>query len=75
MAATGDSIEASLIERVLGEYRERLGLSGIAWARRLSRATMRNIKQNLFIAFVYNALGCRLRPGCSMGSSVCSSGR
>jgi Cu+-exporting ATPase len=32
-------------------------LGGIVRARRLSRATMRNIRQNLFFAFVYNALG------------------
>ena len=32
-------------------------LAGIARARALSRATMRNIRQNLFFAFVYNALG------------------
>jgi Cu+-exporting ATPase len=31
-------------------------LGGILRARRLSRATMRNIKENLFFAFVYNAL-------------------
>ena len=32
-------------------------LRGIARARRLSEATMRNIRQNLIFAFVYNALG------------------
>jgi hypothetical protein len=32
-------------------------LMGIARARALSRATMRNIRQNLFLAFVYNAIG------------------
>ena len=31
-------------------------LQGIVRARRLSRATMRNIRQNLFFAFVFNAL-------------------
>ncbi len=38
-------------------------LRGIARARRLSRATMRNIKQNLFFAFVYNALGVPVAAG------------
>ncbi|MGH9509167.1 MAG: HAD-IC family P-type ATPase, partial [Terriglobales bacterium] len=38
-------------------------LSGIVRARRLSRATMRNIRQNLFFAFVYNALGVPIAAG------------
>jgi P-type Cu+ transporter len=38
-------------------------LSGIARARALSRATMRNIRQNLFFAFVYNALGVPIAAG------------
>jgi Cu+-exporting ATPase len=38
-------------------------LRGIARARRLSRATMKNIKQNLFFAFVYNALGIPVAAG------------
>jgi len=38
-------------------------LRGIAKAIRLSRATMRNIRQNLFFAFLYNALGIPLAAG------------
>jgi Cu+-exporting ATPase len=38
-------------------------LAGIARARTLSHATMRNIRQNLFLAFVYNALGVPLAAG------------
>ena len=38
-------------------------LRGIVRARRLSRATMGNIKQNLFFAFVYNALGVPIAAG------------
>jgi len=38
-------------------------LGGILRARRLSRATMRNIKQNLFWAFVYNTLGVPIAAG------------
>jgi Cu+-exporting ATPase len=38
-------------------------LNGIVRARHLSRATMRNIRQNLFFAFVYNALGVPLAAG------------
>jgi Cu+-exporting ATPase len=38
-------------------------LRGIVRARHLSRATMRNIRQNLFFAFVYNALGVPIAAG------------
>ncbi|HRD27773.1 MAG TPA: HAD-IC family P-type ATPase, partial [Caulobacter sp.] len=38
-------------------------LTGIARARRLSRATMRNIRQNLAFAFLYNAAGVPVAAG------------
>jgi len=38
-------------------------LRGIARARKLSRATMRNIRQNLFFAFVYNSIGVPIAAG------------
>ncbi len=38
-------------------------LTGIVRARKLSRATMANIRQNLFFAFVYNALGVPVAAG------------
>jgi Cu+-exporting ATPase len=38
-------------------------LQGIASARQLSRATMRNIRQNLFFAFFYNAIGVPVAAG------------
>jgi len=38
-------------------------LAGIARARALSRATMRNIRQNLFLAFVYNVVGIPVAAG------------
>ena len=38
-------------------------LTGVARARSLSRATMRNIRQNLFFAFVYNAAGVPVAAG------------
>jgi Cu+-exporting ATPase len=38
-------------------------LNGIVRARQLSRATMRNIRQNLFFAFVYNSLGVPIAAG------------
>ncbi|TCT09199.1 Cu+-exporting ATPase [Tepidamorphus gemmatus] len=38
-------------------------LTGIVRARRLSRATMRNIRQNLFFAFLYNAAGVPVAAG------------
>jgi Cu+-exporting ATPase len=38
-------------------------LRGVARARRLSQATMRNIRQNLFFAFVYNSIGVPIAAG------------
>jgi Cu+-exporting ATPase len=38
-------------------------LRGIVRARRLSRATMRNIRQNLFFAFIYNMAGVPIAAG------------
>jgi Cu+-exporting ATPase len=38
-------------------------LGGILRARRLSRAAMANIRQNLFFAFIYNAIGIPVAAG------------
>jgi Cu+-exporting ATPase len=38
-------------------------LTGIVRARRLSQAVMRNVRQNLFFAFFYNALGVPIAAG------------
>lgn len=38
-------------------------LSGIVRARRLSQTTMGNIRQNLFLAFIYNAAGIQIAAG------------
>ena len=54
---TDVAIESAGITLVKGDLR------GIVRARRLSRATMRNIRQNLFFAFVYNALGVPVAAG------------
>jgi Cu+-exporting ATPase len=51
------AIESAGITLVKGDLR------GVARARRLSRATMRNIRQNLFLAFVYNAVGVPVAAG------------
>jgi len=47
-------------------------LYGIVRARRLSRATMRNIRQNLFSPSSTTASACRSRRACSTRSSACS---
>jgi Cu+-exporting ATPase len=54
---TDVAIESAGVTLVKGDLR------GIARARRLSRATMRNICQNLFFAFIYNALGVPIAAG------------
>ena len=54
---TDVAIEASDITLVSGS------LAGLVTAIRLSRATMRNIRQNLFLAFVYNIVGIPIAAG------------
>ena len=54
---TDVAMESAGVTLVKGDLR------GIARARRLSRATMRNIRQNLFFAFVYNTLGVPIAAG------------
>ena len=54
---TDVAMESAGITLVKGDLR------GIVRARRLSRQTMRNIKQNLFFAFVYNAAGVPIAAG------------
>jgi hypothetical protein len=53
----GVDMESAGITLVKGDLR------GIAKAIRLSRATMRNIRQNLFFTFLYNALGIPVAAG------------
>jgi Cu+-exporting ATPase len=47
-------------------------LGGIVQARRLNRAAMRNIKQNLFSPLYATRWGCRSPPACSTRRSACS---
>ena len=54
---TDVAIESAGVTLVKGDLR------GIVKAVHLSRATMRNVKQNLFFAFVYNALGVPIAAG------------
>jgi Cu+-exporting ATPase len=54
---TDVAMESAGVTLVKGDLR------GIVKARRLSRATMSNIRQNLFFAFVYNALGIPIAAG------------
>ena len=54
---TDVAIESADVTLIKGDLR------GIVRARKLSRATMRNIRQNLFFAFVYNVLGIPIAAG------------
>jgi Cu+-exporting ATPase len=54
---TDVAMESAGVTLVKGDLR------GIVRARRLSQATMKNIRQNLFFAFVYNAIGVPLAAG------------
>jgi len=54
---TDVAMESAGVTLVKGDLR------GILRARRLSRATMRNIRQNLFFAFIYNSLGVPVAAG------------
>jgi Cu+-exporting ATPase len=54
---TDVAMESAGVTLVKGDLR------GIVRARKLSRATMGNIKQNLFFAFVYNAVGVPIAAG------------
>ena len=62
---TDVAIESAGVTLVKGDLR------GIVRARRLSQATMRNIRQNLFFAFIYNPPASRSPPACSIRSSAC----
>src|SRR5687768_16503819 len=60
---TDIAMESADVTLVKGDLR------GIVRARRLSRATLANIKQNLFFAFVYNSLGVPIAAGVLYPSS------
>jgi Cu+-exporting ATPase len=54
---TDVAIESAAVTLLKGDLR------GIVRARRLSRATMKNVRQNLFLAFVYNIVGVPVAAG------------
>jgi len=54
---TDVAIESAGITLLRGDLR------GIVRARRLSRATMKNVRQNLFLAFIYNMVGVPVAAG------------
>jgi len=56
-SGTDVAMESAQVTLVKGE------LTAILRARALSRATVRNIRQNLFFAFVYNAIGVPVAAG------------
>src|SRR4051812_30635816 len=56
-SGTDVAMESASVTLVQGDLR------GIVRARRLSEATMRNIRQNLFFAFVYNVVGVPIGAG------------
>jgi Cu+-exporting ATPase len=56
-SGTDVAMESAGITLVKGDLR------GLVRARRLSRATMKNIRQNLFLAFIYNAVGVPVAAG------------
>jgi P-type Cu+ transporter len=56
-SGTDVAMESAGVTLIRGDLR------GIVKARRLSRATMRNIRENLFFAFIYNSLGVPIAAG------------
>jgi len=54
---TDVAVESAGVTLVRGDLR------GIVRARMLSRATLRNIRQNLFFAFIYNSMGIPIAAG------------